>query len=95
MNKFYKIENKLPIIVVSEKNTLEGYIFFIADKEPDELVEALNYQIHLNNKLKECKDFLNDTQFKFGDDYDLKGTPEWEELKAKRQKAREFIRANT
>ena len=94
MNRFYKIENKLPIIVVSEKNTLEGYIFFSADKEPDELVKALNYQVDLIDKLKELEKFLNDTQFKFGDDYDLKGTDEWIELKAKRQEAREFIRAN-
>lgn len=94
MNSFYKIENGKPIIQVSEEITLEGYIPFEVGKEPNELIEALNYQIDLTNKLKEAKDFLNDTQFKFGDDYDLKGTPEWEELKAKRQEARAFLRAN-
>lgn len=48
----------------------------------------------LSIKIKELEKFLNDTQFKFGEDYDLKDTPEWEELKIKRQEAREFIRAN-
>ena len=48
----------------------------------------------LAEKIAEAKQFLNDTQFKFGDDYDQKYTPEWLELKAKRQELREFIRAN-
>lgn len=45
-------------------------------------------------KLNEAQYLLDSTQFKFGEDYDLKYTPEWEELKIKRQEAREFIRAN-
>lgn len=45
-------------------------------------------------QLMEARELLDSTQFKFGDDYDQKGTPEWLELKAKRQEAREFIRAN-
>lgn len=94
MNSFYKIENGKPIIQVSEEIILEEYIPFKVGKEPNELIEALNYQIDLIDKIKELEKFLNDTQFKFGDDYDLKGTPEWEELRAKRQEAREFIRAN-
>lgn len=48
----------------------------------------------LSIKIKELEKFLNDTQFKFGEDYDFKYTPEWEDLKIKRQEAREFIRAN-
>lgn len=48
----------------------------------------------LRAKVAEAKQFLNATQFKFGDDYDQKDTPEWLELKAKRQELREFIRAN-
>lgn len=51
-------------------------------------------QQELKTKINEMEVFLNNTQFKFGDDYDLKDTPEWLELKAKRQEAREFIRAN-
>ena len=35
------------------------------------------------------------TEFKFNADYDQKDTPEWLELKAKRQVAREFVRANS
>ena len=94
MNSFYKIENSKPLIQVSEETTMAEYTLFKVGEEPDELIEALNYQIDLTAKLKELEIFLNDTQFKFGDDYDLKDTPEWLELKEKRQEAREFIRAN-
>lgn len=45
-------------------------------------------------KLSVAQSLLDSTQFKFGDDYDQKDTTEWLELKAKRQEAREFIRAN-
>lgn len=48
----------------------------------------------LKAKLGEAQALLDSTQFKFGDDYDKKDTPEWLALKAKRAEAREFIRAN-
>ena len=48
----------------------------------------------LKAKLCEAQSLLDSTQFKFGDDYDKKDTPEWLALKVKRQEAREFIRAN-
>jgi hypothetical protein len=48
----------------------------------------------LNKKLQECQAYLDATQFKFGDDYDLKDTPEWLDIKVKRQECREFIRIN-
>ena len=48
----------------------------------------------LKAKLGEAQALLDSTQFKFGDDYDQKDTPEWLALKVKRQEAREFIRAN-
>lgn len=48
----------------------------------------------LKAKLGEAQALLDRTQFKFGDDYDQKDTPEWLVLKVKRQEAREFIRAN-
>ena len=48
----------------------------------------------LQIKLNEANYLLASTEFKFNADYDLKDTPEWLELKAKRQEAREFIRAN-
>ena len=48
----------------------------------------------LQHIIDEAKYLLNSTQFKFGEDYDKKNTPEWEELKLKRAEAREFIRAN-
>lgn len=40
----------------------------------------------------EAQELLDSTQWKFGDDYDKKGTPEYLELKAKRQEARNRIR---
>lgn len=40
----------------------------------------------LSIKIEELSKFLNDTQFKFGEDYDLQYTPEWEELKIKKDK---------
>ena len=49
----------------------------------------------LTIKLQEAQALLDSTQFKFGDDYDQKDTSEWLELKAKRQVAREFVRANS
>lgn len=49
----------------------------------------------LADKLFDAQLLLDTTEFKFNDDYDLKDTPEWLELKAKRQEAREFIRANS
>lgn len=60
----------------------------------EDIQEVSQEKIELLNKLSEAQFLLDSTQFKFGDDYDLKGTPEWEELRAKRQEAREFIRAN-
>ena len=45
-------------------------------------------KIELLNKLGEAQFLLDSTQFKFGDDYDLKNTPEWLELKEKRQEAK-------
>ena len=49
---------------------------------------------NLSKQIAEAKYLLNSTEFKFNDDYDLKGSLEWLELKAQRQIAREFIRAN-
>lgn len=52
-----------------------------------------NFKQSLEYKLKEAQFLLDSTQFKFGDDYDKKNTPEWEELKLKRAEAREIIRS--
>lgn len=51
-------------------------------------------KIEIYKNIQEAKYLLESTQFKFADDYDLKNTPEWVELKQKRQVARDFIRAN-
>lgn len=48
----------------------------------------------LQYKINEAQYLLDSTQFKFGEDYDKKNTPEWEELKLKRAEAREYIRGN-
>lgn len=74
--------------------TFDGAIEFDPLNEPDELKNLIEIQNNLTKEIKELTTFLNETQFKFGDDYDLKGTPEWEELKIKRQQAREFVRRN-
>lgn len=58
------------------------------------LTEEEQAKVELEAKISEAKQFLNDTQFKFGDDYDQKDTTEWLELKAKRQELRVFIRSN-
>lgn len=80
---------------------VDGKLYF-----EDDLVNEININLYLddykkakdkfNIKLKviELKNFLNNTQFKFSDDYDLKNTPEWIKLKTERQKARDFIRNN-
>lgn len=51
-------------------------------------------KIEIYKNIQEAKYLLDSTQFYFGDDYDLKNTHEWVELKQKRQVARDFIRAN-
>ena len=51
-------------------------------------------KLDLLNKISEYQYLLDSTDYKFTDDYDLKDTSEWLELKIKRQEAREFIRAN-
>lgn len=56
--------------------------------------EAELAEQELKAKLGEAQALLDSTQFKFGDDYDQKDTPEWLALKVKRQEAREFIRIN-
>ena len=60
-----------------------------------EFTEAELTQQAVDKKIAEAKALLDSTQFKFGYDYDQKDTPEWLELKAKRQVAREFVRANS
>lgn len=55
--------------------------------------EELN-QMVLKIKIDEAQYLLDSTQFKFGEDYDKKYTPEREELKAKRAEARQLIREN-
>ena len=56
---------------------------------PEEIAEQ-----EIETKLQEAQYLLDTTEFKFNDDYDLKNTPQWLELKAKRQEARQFIRDN-
>ena len=67
----------------------------IGDREATiEEIEAYEVKKELKAKIGKAQALLDSTQFKFGDDYDQKDTPEWLELKAKRQEAREFIRIN-
>ena len=61
----------------------------------EEVVETMAAKYEKNVALKRARELLDSTQFKFGDDYDQKDTPEWLELKAKRQEARDFIRNNS
>ncbi len=70
---------------VNQDGTTELYDFRI----PSEVLKQ-----ELKTKLGEAQALLDSTQFKFGDDYDQKNTAEWLELKARRQEARDFIRAN-
>lgn len=58
----------------------------------EEVVEAMAAKYEKSASIKAAKELLDSTQFKFGDDYDQKDTPEWLELKVKRQKARVFLR---
>ena len=61
----------------------------------EEVVEVMAAKYEKSAALSKAKALLDSTQFKFGDDYDQKDTPEWLELKTKRQEARDFIRANS
>ena len=60
----------------------------------EDVIEVMAVKYEKSAALKAAKELLDSTQFKFGDDYDQKDTPEWLALKVKRQEAREFIRAN-
>ena len=96
MKSFYKIENE-KAQVGSGNFIPDGFIEYVVGQEPLELVEALKLEKEkqtIQDKVNECIAFLNKTEFKFNADYDLKDTPEWLELKAKRQEYREFIRVN-
>lgn len=94
--KYYKQNNE---VFAYELDGSQDHL--IGNKEPmiDEEVEAhikppkTDAQI-LAEKIAEARKLLDSTQFKFGDDYDQKDTPEWLALKVKRQEAREFIRVN-
>ena len=98
-------EKKLTVKL--EDNSIKDYtdkVNFITDfPELEAHWEALEESIknssltpeqELQIKLNEALYLLASTEFKFNSDYDLKDTPEWLELKARRQEAREFIRAN-
>lgn len=96
MKTFYKIE-ECKLQIGSGEVIPESFIEYEVGKEPQELLDALESESkeqELQAKLQEAQYLLDSTQFKFGEDYDFKYTPEWEELKIKRQEAREFIRAN-
>ena len=92
-NNLWKVisANDLPIdFIRKHKSKLDWSILSIIKDFSEEEYE----RILLNIKINEAQQLLDSTQFKFGDDYDLKGTEEWLELRAKRQLARDFIRAN-
>ena len=59
------------------------------------VIEAMAVKYELSLAMKRAKDLLDTTEFKFNADYDQKDTPEWLELKAKRQEARVLIRSNS
>lgn len=61
----------------------------------EEVVEVMAAKYEKSVALKRASELLNSTEFKFNVDYDQKDTPEWLELKAKRQEARDFIRKNS
>ena len=61
----------------------------------EETVEIMAVKHEKSVALKKARELLDSTEFKFNADYDQKDTPEWLELKAQRQVAREFIRANS
>ena len=74
----------------------EEYKFWLSEgntPEPEYTEEEIAKQ-ELQVKVTEAQRLLDSTQFKFGEDYDMKYTSEWEELKVKRQEARDFIRLN-
>ena len=81
-------------IVEATKTTMDGEI---QGYEYDTVVIESAYMytdeaLEKAAKLVVAKALLDSTQFKFGDDYDQKDTPEWLALKAKRAEARALIR---
>jgi hypothetical protein len=60
------------------------------DNEVLKILEKNN----LREKINEATKYLNDTQFKFGIDYEPKEGENLEEIRIKRSEARKFIREN-
>ena len=91
---YRKIDNKIETTVSNYE--LDGWISYEEGKEPQELLEFLNSQLITHEttmKVIEAKQYLINTDFYYAR---LQETGEEvpAEIKAKRQEAREFIRAN-
>lgn len=87
---FYKLT---PLRVGTGVVTPKDFIEYKDDNIPLELQEALEQErigIQLATKIAEAKAYLASTDFKVLPDYDKDAT----DVIAKRQEAREFIRAN-
>lgn len=96
MKSFYKIENELPI-VGSGTIIPDGFIEYEVGEEPAELFDALavqQEQYDLDKKIQEAYKYLAKTDHKFYNGYKAKIGEDLISIKALRDEAREFIRAN-
>lgn len=84
--------NSLPATREENGEVVEGYVF-------DTVVFEETDYVYTEQGRKdaaivfEAQDLLDSTQYKFGDDYDQKDTPEYAELTEQRRLARLRIRA--
>jgi hypothetical protein len=90
----YKIENNIATLFDGDELP-EGFMAYELGDEPRELLELLDLQAKNAGKgerIAELKRFLDETQYKFGEDYDRKDTEEWLALKTQRQAWRDELR---
>lgn len=87
--KYVKNENGEYYLFYKKDTNDEG--FYVPDTDK---IDKYLKDKDLEDKLIKSQYLLDSTDYKFTDDYDLKDTPEWLEIKEKRKEAREFIREN-
>lgn len=91
-NKMQVNLNSEPATRIENDETINGYSYdTVSFEETDcNYVDQARKDIAI---VFEAQDLLYSTQYKFGDDYDKKGTPEHQALEVKRQAARLRIRS--
>ena len=90
-NKMQVNLNAVPATREEQGETINGYTYdTVVFEETDcNYTDSDRLQVAI---VFEAQELLDSTQWKFGDDYDKKDTQEYQDLKIRRQEARDRIR---